>query len=75
MHSFPPEFKALGDDDEEVVTCLGLHGEVGLPLQDGVQQPRVGPRLGVVSVCGRHPDDGGPWGAGTEGRVEEEGGR
>lgn len=62
--------KKTPNDEEEEVTCLGLHGEVGLPLQDGVEQTGVGPGLGVVSVGGRHPGDGGPWRVGTEGRTE-----
>lgn len=41
-------------------TCFGLHGEVGLPLQDGVDELGVVSQRGVVGVRGRHPGHRGP---------------
>lgn len=41
-------------------TRLWLDGEVGLPLQDGVDELGVVAVHGVVSVCGCHLGHGGP---------------
>lgn len=41
-------------------TRLWLDGEVGLPLQDGVDELGVVSVHGVVSICGCHLGHGGP---------------
>lgn len=41
-------------------TRLWLDGEVGLPLQDGVDEFGVVSVHGVVSICGCHLGHGGP---------------
>lgn len=40
-------------------TCLWLHREVGLPLQNGVDELGVVAKRGVISICGRHLEHGG----------------
>lgn len=47
------------------LTCFGLHGEVGLPLQDGVDELGIVSEHGVVGVRGHHPGHRGAcWGGG-----------
>lgn len=51
-------------------TCFGVHGEVGLALQDAVHHPGAVPVGGVVRVRGGDLDHGGTWreeGEGLEG--------
>lgn len=49
----------------ETFTRLRLHREVGLPLQDGVDELGVVPEHGVVRIRGRHLRHRGPcWGWG-----------
>lgn len=37
-----------------MLTCLGLHGEVRLPLQDAVHQPGAVSVGGVIGICSGH---------------------
>lgn len=43
-----------------LVTRLWLHGEVGLPLQDGVDELGVVSKHGIISICGCHLGHRGP---------------
>lgn len=47
------------------LTCFGLHREVGLPLQDGVDELGVVSKHGVVGIRGRHLGNRGPCGGGV----------
>lgn len=47
------------------LTCFGLHREVGLPLQDGVDELGVVSKHGVVGIRGCHPGNRGPCGGGV----------
>lgn len=44
------------------VTCLWLHREVRLPLQDGVDELGIVSKHGIISICGCHLGHCGPCG-------------